>query len=171
MKLITSILDNWMETRFGDYRHKFHGLAQLVTIGDHPQATTIPDNKRIALEEPLDLITWIRQSEDISTEVNPGMQFGRTPRVYQILPLRWVIAHKAYLGEDLILEINSSLPRMFKDVNFKFLAVDDVRTIETDHEAIHNAELGQTSVTYQKHRIPWNFFAINLRIQFILCQQ
>lgn len=175
MTEIIESIDAWTENNFPDLNKKLWGFCELAhrTIDgkDQPTVMTIngtTDRKHVTLDDRYNFITWFRLERGIRYDGNPDWSFGFKEARYQTANLRWVIAHRVELGENLIYSIVNGLPEQFSVNGFQFVFANPEGDIDYDHEIIYNTELGKT--VYEKHRFPWNLYVINLNVNFIVCE-
>jgi hypothetical protein len=170
MKYITALLDDFARTRLDIYHHTFHGLSELVKRDDKVMPSTIPEHKQVALDDKVDMVTWMRVNGETTADASLIRGFGRSPKILQSVPIKWMFCHKASLGEQIVYDFVNQIPRQLKDPdkNFSVILLDETnRSVDSDHEKLYTEELGETA--YHRHRLPWNVYAINLRVSFIPC--
>lgn len=168
MKKVSEKIDQWAEENYGTIRHNFFGFCDLVKRNDQPMPSTVPDKKQVALDNNFDLITWQRLSTQIETSSDENFSYGKKIAKKQTADLRYVIAVKASLGEEFIIEFNDSLPGQLIVPDYKYVFVTEARIVDADHESVYNTELGETE--YEKHRFAWNIYAILLKIEMLNCK-
>lgn len=169
MKKITQLIDQALQaSEFGNYRKRFFGLSEIVTKKEQHFPVTIPGRQQVALDDKLDLVTWIRVI-NVNEEDAPEMSYGRNIRTRSTAQLRFVVALKTDLpdAEELINDISKAIPFYLTSPGYKAIFVLKSRPIDFNHEAIYQEELDNTA--YSKHRLPWNLYVITLNVQFILC--
>lgn len=121
------------------------------------------DRQQISLDDKFKVISWIRWTSPEFNTKNEEDQWGLDDGRRKILPLRILVAHTVDLGENLIHELATDLPPLFYLTGFDFVFLEDW-SIDPDHEGIYRTELGDT--VYEKHRFPWNVYAINLNVEY-----
>lgn len=184
MTEIIEAIDNWTNNRYaGPYDVKLFGFCELIrktSGGSSADAAaveqifpvTIPDREHVAIKDRYNFITWIRWAQPVTYEESTEWSFGTEDARVGIIPLRIVLAHKASLGEDLVFDFVNAFPTKFSVPGFQFVFTDVKPTIDPDHEAIIQAELGPANyVAYEKHRLPWNIYVLNLQMQFLECAE
>lgn len=175
MTEIIQAIDDWTDNNFPDLQRKLWGFCELahrtVDGKDQPTVMTIngtSDRRHVTLDDRYQFITWFRLERGIGFSDNPDWSFGFKEARYQTARLRWVIAHKVELGENLIYSLVNGFPEQLSVNGFQFVFVNPDGEIDYDHETIYNTELGRT--VYEKHRFPWNLYVINLNVNFIVCE-
>jgi hypothetical protein len=188
MIAIIDKLAEYIETWAGDQASpviiKNWGFVELVTrtsrgttknkqgnasVTDQPIPMTITgthNREQVSLNDQQDFIFWIRTVGRSVLVPNDADSWGLSQGKRKSLPLRIVIAHKVELGEGMVYNLVNDLPPNFYVTGFEFVFLENI-DIDPDHETIHNVELGRTN--YEKHRFPWNIYAINLNVEFIAC--
>lgn len=180
MTEIIEAIDAWTANRYSSYNKKLFGLCELVhkTAGTNSAEevfpSTIPSNpntrrERVSIDDKYNFITWIRWTQPVTYEDNAEFSFGRTEARQGVLPLRIVLAHKTSLGEDIVFDFINAFPSKFTVSGFQYVFIDGKPSIDPDHEAIYQQELGPT--VYEKHRFDWNLYVINLTVQFLECNE
>lgn len=153
---------------------KLFGFTELITKKDQPMPViingtadrgTIP----VSLDDRYKFISWVRLpgtiSQSPSEEDNWGLREGRRLNA----GLRWVIAHKVELGEILITELLQYIPTVFVNMpTYEYVFVEAGLNANADHENVYNTELGST--VYEKHRLNWNIYAVEINLEFLICQ-
>lgn len=156
---------------------KLWGFCELANRTSPPNGKIQPtvitingttDRKPVTLDDRYNFISWVRIPGTARFVDSPEWSFGFKESRFQSVDLRWVIAHRVELGENLIYSIADALPEQFGVSNFQFVFVNPTGFIDHDHEAIYKTELGDT--VYEKHRFPWNLYVINLTLEFIACE-
>lgn len=143
------------------------GNAEVSTQPIPMTITGTHKREQVSLDDRFDFIFWIRVTNRVTTFLSESDSFGLKEGKRQNLPLRIVIAHKVELGEDLVYHlVNDFPPNLYVD-GFQFVFLNSNGEVDTDHETIHDIELGATN--YEKHRFAWNIYTINLSIEFIPC--
>lgn len=124
------------------------------------------DRDQVSLDDEFDFMVWARWVDRIFSNPNVEDQWGLKEGKRKVLPLRVVIAHKVELGEDLIVDIAENLPERITLAGFDYIFLERW-SINPDHEAIYNTELGKT--VYELHRFNWNLYVLDLEIEFKQC--
>lgn len=175
MTEIIAAIDDWTNTNFLDLNRKLWGFCELahrsIAGADQPTVMTIngtSNRQNVTLDDRYEFITWFRLEKGIRFEENPDWSFGFREARYQTAQLRWVIAHRVELGENLIYSLINGFPEQLSVNGFQFVFTNPNGDIDYDHEAIYRTELGNT--VYEKHRFPWNLYVINLNVNFIVCE-
>lgn len=170
-------LDDWTNSNYSALERKIWGFCELAnrtTDGkSQPTVMTIngtSDRAYVTLDDRFELITWFRLQNTIQTSNlidGADWSFGFDEGQAQRGTIRWVIAHKVELGEELIYNFARSIPSKFTIPGYQVAFVDrESIIIDHDHENIYRTELGDT--VYEKHRFPWNIYVITLDIEYIL---
>lgn len=171
-------IDAWMAAQYPDYDQKLWGFCELAHRTVDKKTNPVPmtingtsDRKYVTLDDRFELITWFRipGTVQLSNEVEgQDWAFGFQEAPVNKASIRWVIAHKVGLGEDLIIDIAQSLPKQFTVAGSQISFIDkSTIVIDYDHETIYNTELGDT--VYEKHRFPWNLYTITFSADVVLC--
>lgn len=186
---IIDAIDDFINDRY-PYSKKLYGFCELVrkTAGDQESTRggvttaggeqvfpmTIPDSpstarEKVSLDDRYNLITWIRWVSPVTYAASEEWSFGKDEARVGTINLRLIFAHRTTLGEDLVFDLVNALPTEFSISGFQFAHVDGTPTIDPDHEAIYQTELGNT--VYEKHRFTWNLYAVNITVQFLECEE
>jgi len=169
---IDEYTEDFINDHYDLYTKKLFGFTELVTKKDQPfpvviNGTSDRSQVQVSLDDRFDIITWVRLPGTIAVEEDEEDQWGIRQHRKQAIGLRWIIAHKVELGEDLILKLIESVPAIFNNMAGYQFVVSEVSSVDADHEAIYATELGAT--VYEKHRFNWNLYAIELNVEFIVC--
>lgn len=174
MTEIIQAIDDWTNSYLPDLNKKLWGYCELahrtVSGADQPTILTIngtSDRQNVTLDDRYNFITWIRIPGRLSVAPNPEWDFGFKEARFQTIGLRWVIAHRVELGENLIYELVDAFPEQLSVNGFQFVFTNPSIDVDYDHEQIYNTELGKT--VYEKHRFPWNLYVVNLNVEFKVC--
>lgn len=170
-------LDDWTNTAYADLERKIWGFCELsnrTTDGkNQPTVMTIngtSDRQYVTLDDRYQLITWFRIPTTVQTSNlidGEDWAFGFDEGQAQRGNLRWVIAHRVELGEELIYNFARAIPSKFTIAGYQVAFVDrESIIIDHDHENIYRTELGDT--VYEKHRFPWNLYTITVDVEYIL---
>jgi hypothetical protein len=173
---IIEAIDSYTADFLSDYTLKNWGFCELMKKSagegnvEQPIPVTIPGRKQVSLLDNYQVVTWIRQTATVSFEDAPDWSFGRKEARNAKMPLRIVFANKTTISnpERLVYEYLTDFPSKLSVADYQFVHVDGDPTIDPDHESIYREELGNT--VYEKHRFNWNVYAINVNIQFIICE-
>ena len=168
MKQISELIDEWAESEYGEYRHMFFGFCDLIKQNDQPIPMTVPGRKKASLDNNFDLITWMRLDTNIESAIDENNSYGKKQAIRQTADLRYIIASRASLGEEFIIQFNNSIPDKLTHADYKYIFINEARVVNADHETIYDTELGKTE--YDKHRIDWNLYAILLKIELLYCK-
>lgn len=178
MTSIIEAIDAWTNNRYSAYDRKLFGFCELMrkTAGEGSVEqvfpVTIPGRTQVAIDDRYNFITWIRWAQPVTYEANEDWSFGNSEARFANLPLRIVLAHRTTLGEDLVFDFVNAFPSKFTVPGFKFVFTNANLSIDPDHEAIVQAELGPANyLVYEKHRITWNVYVINVNVQFLECEE
>lgn len=186
MTQIFQAIDDYSEENFGYLKSKFWGFCELSyksakdskgtligASGSQPIVMTAlvtevnGERRQVSLDDKLEFITWIRWVEPLAAEINQDWSFGREETEENTLTLRIVVAHKAILGETLILSFARGLPKRITASGFRYIFMTGRPRINPDHESIYQTELGNTA--YEKHRFTWNLYTVDVAFNFIQC--
>lgn len=176
MTEITAAIDAYTEAKYPQLKKKLWGFCELehkTSAGgsDQPIPMTAygyQERKQVSLDDRFEFITWQRWVQPVSYAENIDFSFGRNVAREGKLTLRVVAAYIVELGEELIFDFVSGLPMKLNINGFKYVFVDSEPSINPDHEQIYLTELGKTA--YEKHRIPWNIYAVDLEFSFLPCE-
>jgi hypothetical protein len=183
MTEIIQAIDAWTLNRYGIYTEKLWGFCELVrtTAGDNKQEQvfpmTIPSNpttrrEKAVIDDRYNFITWIRWASPVSYSENADFSFGKNEARFGSLPLRIVLAHKITLGEDLVFDFINAFPSKFSVAGQQLVFTEATPSIDPDHESIFQQELGPANYqSYEKHRLTWNLYVINVTMQFLECEE
>lgn len=177
---IIQAFDEWTDN-YTDVEKKLYGYCELMHKtekgSDQPMPVKVVDgnSNRVefaALDDRYQLITWFRLPGiiDLQDEIDgENWAFGLDSGEVQRANLRWIIAHRVELGERWIFDFVKALPKKFKIDGYQIIHIDKSGiTLDADHEAIYNTELGRT--VYEKHRFTWNIYALSpIGVEYILC--
>lgn len=174
MKDICDKLDAELLALFPNDGINFAGLCQLVGKGDQPHPVTVEDNKQISIDDRWDVLLYHRLNgtAQFVTSDEEEQDFGRsTGRVFS-QPMITVIVHKVKKGEEWIYDFLQGWPEDVSVTNanggliYDFVDIDEI-ALDTEQEEIYSREFGATD--YEKHRIPWNIYAVEYSIDFKRC--
>jgi hypothetical protein len=178
MTSIIEAIDQWTLKRYAaSTTEKLYGLCELMrkTAGEGGEEifpVTIPGRVRVSIDDRFNFITWMRWAQPVTYEASEEFSFGKSEARVGTIPIRLVLAHKTTLGEDLVFDFINAFPSRFRIPGYDFVHVVASPSIDPDHEAIVQAELGPNLYpTYEKHRVTWNIYLINLSIQFLECEE
>jgi hypothetical protein len=154
------------------HTYKLFGFCEIVNFGakgqDQPIPVTIPAREKVSLDDRYKVITWTRQTEPVQYDDNSEFAYGKKEARFASLQLRLIFSNKVEIGENLVYEFVESLPSKLSVSGYKLVFVNPSLPVNPDHENIYLTELGAT--VYERHRIPWNVYAITLNIQYIKCE-
>jgi hypothetical protein len=173
---IIEAIDRYTSEFLSGYTLKNWGFCELMKKSagegsvEQPIPVTIPGRKPVSLLDTYQVVTWIRQTDRVSFEDAPEWSFGKSEARLATAPLRIVFANKISISnpERLVYDYVNSFPSKFSVVDYQLVFVNGNPSVDPDHESIYREELGNT--VYEKHRFPWNVYAINVNIQFIICE-
>lgn len=179
MTEIIEAIDDWTNDRYAStYDVKLFGFCELMrkTAGDGKEEqlfpATIPGRIQVSIDDRYNFITWMRWAQPVQYEVSEDWTFGNSEARVGVIPIRLVIAHKTSLGEDVVFDFINAFPSKFSVAGFQFVFTNATPTIDPDHEAIVQAELGPASyLAYEKHRVTWNVYVLNINVQFMECRE
>lgn len=176
MTNIIEAIDDWTQDRYAAYNTKLFGFCELMhkTAGEGKEdqvfPVTIPGRQQVSIKDTYDFITWIRWIQPATYEVSEDWTFGNSEARVGVLPLRIVLAHKTSLGENLVFDFINAFPSKFDVDGFQFVFTNAALSADPDHETIVNTELGPANyIVYEKHRVTWNVYVINVNAQFMEC--
>jgi len=177
---VTSIIDaidDWTQNRYGTtYNTKLYGYCELVkkTAGENNveqifsvTVGSVSNREQVSINDRYNFITWIRIPNPITYEGVEGWSFGKSEARVGTLPLKIIIAHKIDLGENVVFDFVNSIPSKFTVPGYQYVFVNDKPAVDTDHESVSSTEFG--NISYDKHRLKWNVYAITLTIEFLEC--
>lgn len=178
MTEIIEAIDAWTNNRYSAYNRKLFGFCELMrkTAGDggveQVFPVTIDGRVHVSIDDKFNFITWIRWAQPVTYEANEEWSFGNSEARFGNIPLRLVFAHKTILGEDLVFDFVNAFPSKFTVPGFKLVFTNANLSIDPDHEAIVQAELGPANyIAYEKHRFKWNVYVLNINVQFLECAE
>lgn len=170
MKDICNKLDAILLSSFPNDGIEFNGLCQLVTKTTQTHPATIPDNKQVSIDQKFDVVTYHRIINDAIFNENEEQDFGRSTGRTLVQPMIMVVASKAKKGEEWIYGFMQGFPESIEtdglSETYDFIDIKNM-ALEVDHEGIYNREFGDGD--YEKHRIPWNLYAIRYDVTFQRC--
>lgn len=177
MTEIIEAIDAWTLDRYSAYSTKLFGFCELIkkTAGEGKEEQIFPvtmDSPRVHVEinDRYNFITWVRWKDAVTYEVSEDWSFGNSEARFANLPLRLVLAHKTILGEDVVFDFINAFPSKFTVPGFKLVFTKADLSIDPDHETIVQTELGPAGyLGYEKHRLSWNVYVININVQFLEC--
>jgi hypothetical protein len=156
---------------FPDKGLKAYGLCELVQKDSKPNPVSVVRNKN-GDREPAqihDRFNGIFYHRLLSGNFadDEDYTFGKKVARRFTGRIRTVLAYKIQLGEKFILDFIDAFPGKIDSIGgYKFVHLSQ-GTLIADHEAVYNQEYGNNS--YEKHRTPWNIYALEYDIEFILC--
>lgn len=172
MKEICDELDKVLIGVFPSDGLHLSGLCQLVIKGTQVHPVTVEDNKQVSISDNWDVLCYHRLNGKADYPESDEQDFGRSTGRKVIQPMRTVIAHKVKKGEEWIYDFLKGWPESL-DVEdgegldlYEFVDITGMG-LEVDQEGIYTVEFGGGD--YEKHRIPWNIYAIEYNIEFIRC--
>lgn len=176
MTELIEAIDAYTADYFSSYVLKNWGFCELMkkTAGEggavQPIPVTIPGRKQVSLLDTYEIITWIRMTGNVQYEPNEEWSFGKNEARFATVPLRLVFANKVSLSnaENLVFEYLQNFPSKLTVADYEFIFIGANSTVDPDHESVYQTELGDT--VYEKHRFTWNVYAVNLNVQFIICE-
>lgn len=156
---------------------KSFGFVELAVRSNAQTSQPMPitingtsDRSQVSLDDRFQIMTWFRLPGQVTfgndIEGN-DWAFGFKKSPVQKAGIRWIIAHRVELGEELIFDILDSVPGIFRLDGYEIASVDRTSlSLDADHETIYRTELGET--VYEKHRFKWNIYAVTLNLNYIL---
>jgi hypothetical protein len=175
MTEIIQAIDNYSADYLSDYTLKNYGFCELMKKSskgtEQLMPVTISTREQVSIDDRYEAITWVRWISPTSYENNEDFSFGKSEARVGSIPIRLVLAHKSELGEGIALGYVNSLPSKFTVSGYKFVFTSASLSVDPDHEAIVQAELGpELYAAYEKHRFTWNLYIVNINIQFLQCE-
>jgi hypothetical protein len=175
---IVQKIDDWTAAEYPSASKKLWGYCELITrtsnSNDQPMPVKIINGQadrgtnQVSLDDRYDIITWVRLTSGPRRIEHEDEGWGVKESQRTAITLRWVIAHKVELGENFINELLRDFPDRFTVEDYAYVYIDNDFDIDPDHESIYNTELGKTA--YEKHRFNWNIYAVELPIEFLMCE-
>lgn len=176
MTEIIEAIDAWTASRYPTYTKRLYGFCELMhkTAGeggvDQVFPVTIPLREQVSIDDKKNFITWMRWAQPVTYENSEEWSFGNEDTRVATIPIRLVLAHRTTLGEDLVFDFANNLPTKFTVSGFQFVFTNVTISIDPDHEAIMQQELGPANyITYEKHRFTWNVYVLTINVQFLEC--
>lgn len=173
MKDICDKLDSVLLGALPSEGIRFFGLSQLVLKNDQPHPATVQDNIQVSIDDKYNAICFHRLNGQGQFVESEEQDFGRSTGRKRVQPMRTFIAHKVTMGEEWIDTFLNEIPESL-DVEdgsgldlYEFVDITNI-AVDTDQVGIYETEFGSTG-GYEKHRIPWNIYAIEYDIEFIRC--
>lgn len=172
MKEICDKLDEILLAALPNEGIRFFGLCQPVLKNDQTHPVTIEDNKQVSLDDKYKAICFHRLNGTADIPESEEQDFGRSTGRKRSQPMRLFIAHKVIMGEEWIDTFWKEIPETL-DVEdgsgldiYEFVDITNL-SLDTNQVEIYNTEFGDNN--YEKHRIPWNIYAIEYNVEFIRC--
>lgn len=152
---------------FKDQGLKAYGLCELIQKDGKSNPVTVDRTRQIAqIHDRYNGIFYHRLLSG-SFQDDEEFSFGKQMSRRFTGRIRTFIAYKVQLGEDFIFSFVKAFPdKINTPSGYKFVHLSQ-GTLIADHEAVYNQEYGNNS--YEKHRTPWNIYALEYDIEFILC--
>lgn len=174
---LISAIDSWFAERYSDHSQRLFGFCELArrTVDKVSQPVPITingtsDRQYVTLDDRYQIITWFRWPGQmaVSDEIEgANWSFGFQEAPVKKPVLRWVIAYRVELGEELIFDIAANLPKGFSVPEYQVSFIDrSTIIVDPDHEAIYKTELGDT--VYEKHRFTWNIYTITFSADLVV---
>lgn len=172
MTEIIQAIDDYTADYLSAYTQKLYGFCELMHKSANkeiqPIPLTIPAREQVCLVDTHQVITWIRLTDKVQYEGSPEWSFGKNEARFATMPLRLIFANKIELGENLVFDFIQNFPSKLEVPDYQFIFIAANQGVDPDHETVYKTELGDT--VYERHRFPWNIYAINLTVQFIICE-
>jgi len=177
---IVDQIDQWTSSRYPSVNKRLWGYCELMTkttgtpSSDQPMPVKIINGQadrgtnQVSLDDRYELITWVRLTNGPFRVANEDDEWGIKEGNRKSATLRFVIAHKVELGENLIIELLRDFPDRFTIDGYDFVYIDADIDTDSDHESVYETELGKTA--YEKHRFNWNIYALEIEVEFVLCE-
>lgn len=146
---------------------KAYGFCELVTKSKTQHPVTYDTTRQPAeIRDSFDAIIYHRLlNSDVAEDED--MSFGLELSDIVSLRFRTFVASKVHMGENFILKVMNAIPKKIDLEGFKFIHRASSVSINADHEAVYVQEYGDNS--YEKHRTPWNIYALEYNFEFIEC--
>lgn len=178
MTQIIEAIDAWTLSRYTSptFNAKLYGFCELMkkSAGDgsveQNMPVTIPLKRQVAIDDKFNFQTWMRWINPATYEATEEWQYGNREVRVSTLPLRLVLVHRTSLGENIVWDFVNNFPDKFTIDGFQFVFTNAAVSVDPDHEAIVQAELGPSYIVYEKHRFDWNVYVININVQFLECE-
>lgn len=171
MEEILNNLDTNLLSTFNDKGLKSYGYCELIQkdgkVNPVTCSLTATKKGRITAEihDRFNGIFYHRLLNSPWSE-DEDFTFGQTMAKRFVCRMRTVIAYKIQLGEDFIFDFIKAMPDRISVDGYKFVTFSS-GTLIADHESVSTQEYG--AIPYEKHRTPWNIFALEYDIEFIKC--
>jgi hypothetical protein len=172
MTEIIEAVDAWVLSRYGGQNLKQFGYCEIMRKSFEGGEEVFPvgavTRERVQILDKHNIVTWAHWITPANYEKSSEWSFGKTEAREATAQIRYLFAHKTTLGENLINDFVNAFPNKLTVSGYQFVFVDPAITVDPDHEQIHNSEFGNSN--YEKHRFTWNIYAINITVQFLLCE-
>lgn len=179
---LVEAIDTWFADKYSEYTQKLFGFCELMHRTVDKVTSPIPvtitgtsDRKYVTLDDRFQIITWFRWTGQMTTSdeiEGNNWSFGFQEAPVKRPVLRWVIAHRVELGEELVFDIAAGIPKGFPIPGYQVTFIDrSTISVDPDHETIYKTELGDT--VYEKHRFTWNIYVITFSADMVpnsLCE-
>jgi hypothetical protein len=169
---ICNNIDTILLAAFPNESLKAYGLCELVFKDSKPNPVSVTPvaNTRVPaqIHDQWNGIFYHRLLNSGYVE-DLDHSFGDVLRKRFTIRMRTVVAYKIVLGEEFIFEFVKAFPEKLSTTeltDYKFVHLGQGNLI-ADHETVFIQEYGNNS--YEKHRTPWNIFALEYDIEFIMC--
>lgn len=149
-----------------DFNASLNTLCELVLKNNQPHPITCDTRKQIAPDDTYDAVIYHRLL-NASGEDDEANSYGSRMSRKISQRLRTVVLLKHALGEDKIYEIIGLYPDKITLSGYKYINIGSSVDLNVDHEGIHSQEFG--GVDYERHRLAWNIYAIELNVEFVKC--
>lgn len=166
MEKILNSLDLNLQATFKNKGLKAYGYCELIQKDGKPNPVHVQDRNVVAsIHDRFNGIFYHRLLNSPWNE-DEDFSFGNKISKRFRCRIRTVIAHKVKVGESFIFDFIKAMPEKLSVDGFKFVLLSE-GTLIADHESVSNQEYG--AIPYEKHRTPWNIFALEYDIEFIKC--
>jgi hypothetical protein len=171
---IDAFTAEFLTESYPDATSRLYGYCELVRKKDQPFPVVINGTadrstvNQIALNDQYDVITWVRLPGTIRAITSEQDTWGLKEGRRQQVTLRWIVAHKVTIGENFIIDLLQHVPGSFTIDGYQFVLVSEDINVDADHEGVYTTELGNTE--YEKHRFDWNIYAVELTLEYIVCE-
>lgn len=167
MEKICHEIDKALLAVLPDQGLKAYGLCELVKKGNQQTPVTVDSTRKPATF--VDSLNGHFYHRLLNSSVNEDldMSFGLDTVDRSSPRLRIFLAYKINLGENFVFEFINAIPRKIEVEGYKFIHRSASIDLIADHEGVYNQEYGDTS--YEKHRTPYNIYAIEFNMEFIKC--
>lgn len=167
MEKICSSIDKVILETLCNKGLKAYGFCELVTKSDQVHPVTYDKKREQAqIHDRFDGIFYHRLL-NLDSQEDLDVSFGVDILDRTLARFRIFLAYKVHLGERFIMDFKNAIPKKIEMDGYKFIHRSSAVSILADHETVYNQEYGATS--YEKHRTPWNIYALEYSLEFVEC--